>query len=225
MKRFSPTVLIVSCLAALLPFTATCSRRAAGPPITILCLGDSLTEKKSGYPPHLQRLLNEEGISAEVSVLARPGNNSREFRRFLIRGQSDPLRGLRPDFVFLMLGTNDVRCDGDRTPIDQYKRNMEEIITVVRRVGPRRVFIAAVPPIVLEEDMPFNAESVQRVPREINPAVRELARRFALEVVDMYALFAADRTELPGIHPSERGYAMMAERFLRALRPWLPGKN
>ena len=60
-----------------------------------------------------------------------------------------------------------------------------------------------------------------RVEAEINPAIRDIARRRGLILADNHALFAGRPDLLPDIHPSEEGYRVLAEAWHRILAPLL----
>ena len=160
-----------------------------------------------------------------VYVAARPGHNTGEYVAFL--RNSDVLRKYRPGIVLLMLGTNDVRTDSDKSSLNEFRQEMNRIVDMIRGAGIGKyrgsgaIFIATIPPI-FSIDLPnFSEESKRRIVEEINPAIRRLARDRSLPVVDMERLFMDNRDLLPGIHPNAAGYRRMAETFFVAIRPEL----
>ena len=225
-RFFILTVVLAAVLLAVAVFVGT--RRSAAPDRArvVLCLGDSMTEGDfGGYPAQLRRLAKEAGFRARIVSAARPGNNSREYLVFL--RNSDLLRKHTPDIVLLMLGTNDARVDGDRIPADEFERNMNLIIDRIegaeggQRHRVQTLFLATIPPI-LAIDLPnFSDESRRRIVKEINPAIRRLARKRNLNLVSVERLFLENRDLLPGIHPNAAGYRRMAETFFAAIHPRL----
>lgn len=204
------------------------TRRATGPnrARVILCLGDSMTEGDyGGYPAQMRLLAKETGYGVRIVSAARPGNNSREYLAFL--RNSDLPRKYNPDIVLLMLGTNDARVDGDRTPVDEFERNMNLIVDRIEGAGDGRrqrlpnLFLATIPPIFLIDLPNFSAESRRRIGGEINPAIRRLAGKRNLHLVDAERLFLENPDLLPGIHPDAAGYRRMALTFFAAIRPFL----
>jgi len=191
----------------------------------ILCLGDSLTQSRYGqYPRHLERRLQKAGIRANVYSGGRPGHTSGEYRRFL--KESDLLGRIDPDMVIIMLGTNDVRIDGDSTPLAEFMANMEEILRQVKQGNrpsrpARQVFLATIPPIFHCDLATFNEVSQRRVTEEILPAIRRLAKQEGVHLLDVYGFFSGRPELLPGIHPTDKGYAEMAGFISRAIRPFL----
>ena len=92
-------------------------------PYRILCMGDSITAGDYGnYTETLQKLFLSEGIEVEVISAAKPGYTSGEYLAFL--KNSNLAVKEHPDAVVLMLGTNDVRIDGDHTTVQNHKKNI-----------------------------------------------------------------------------------------------------
>ncbi len=202
--------------------------QACSPPpkrnVIVLCAGDSLTEL--GYPRHLKRLMERGGVRARVLNRGRSGNTSGEYLSHLERSRAR-LEETHPDFILIMLGTNDVRFDGDRTEAAEFERNMRGILDTFSRFKTRsgdasRLLLALIPPVPAGAGFPFSPASAERIEKEINPILRRLAAEKNLDLVDQHSLFAADPSLLPGVHPTEEGYRRMAELWLEALKPHLP---
>lgn len=208
-------------------FLAACCRRdpvvpaLTGLPV-ILCAGDSITA--ASYPKHLKNLLARDGFAVQVINAGAKGDNTAEYIRFLERSQI--IERTNPDWVLLLLGTNDVRCDSHATTTAQFRANLE---TILERVGRHRnpdgasprIIMATILPIPLEVRWHFNADSRARVEAEINPAIRDIASRRGLTLVDLHPLFVNRPELLPEVHPSERGYRLLAEAWQRTLLPRL----
>jgi len=191
------------------------------PPV-VLCAGDSITA--GGYPWYLQRRLDEAGYRLEVINAGEKGNTSGEYLGFLRRSRI--VAQTNPRWVLLQLGTNDVRSDDDATSVERFRGNLEAILGIV--AGHRnpdgsspRVLLATIPPVPVEIAGHFNAASRLRVESEINPAIREIAGRRQLALVDTHELFAARPDLLPGVHPNEKGYRALADAWYDTLAPLL----
>jgi lysophospholipase L1-like esterase len=210
-------------LAALILAGLCCARPPARPSI-ILCAGDSLTEL--GYPVYLQKIVKRQGVRAQVLNYGRSGNTSGEYLHFLA-SQEKKVAAVRPDFVLLELGTNDVRCDGDQTATPVFERNMRALIACfrgfrTRENKPPTILLATVPPVPEETPFPFSQESSRRVRDEINPTLRRMADELRIPLVDNFSLFAAGAPDLlPNVHPSREGYKAMAHAWFAALEPYL----
>lgn len=199
----------------------------AGKGVIVFCAGDSLTEE--AYPLFLRRILNREGIAARVLNYGRSGYTSGEYLAYLQKNKAQLIED-KPDFILLQLGTNDVRTDRDSTSTAKFRENMNAIIGAFRSFRTRsgrvsRVFLATIPDIPPGDHKNFGPQSARRVKDEINPAIREIAAAAGIAVVDQQAAFAARPELLPAIHPVREGYRMMAEAWMKALRPFLPNPS
>ncbi len=196
-------------------------------PYSILCIGDSLTESKYGtYIHSLEAQFLNAGIEATVHSAARPGNSSSEYRRYF--KSATILEETNPALVVIMLGTNDVRTDGDRTPISQFVQNMRIIIRTVKNHhnpdgSTPHILIATIPPIFSIDIDLFNEQSKTRIAGEIVPAIRHLARQERINLVDVYEYFLDKKTALPGIHFNHRGYDLLGKWIYKHIQPIIKG--
>lgn len=211
-------------LVLILTLFVACSPSSRG--IVIVCAGDSITEAE--YPRHLRRLLSQEGYRVRVHNYGRKGNNSREYLEFL-KGMERELAQLQPDFVLLQLGTNDVRGDSDFTSATDFERTMRQIITIFEGFSNREgkkpiILLATIPPLPENSPPPFVPDSAGRVVEEINPIIRRIAADRNLILVDNYSLFIRNPHLLPDIHPTSKGYKLLARNWRDHLRPFLGEK-
>jgi len=214
--RAKPLEPVVDALEGRAPLLA--SEPAPGEPV-ILCAGDSLTAmSSSNYPRLLAQRVGADYRMARVLVAATPGFTSGEFLRAARHARL--AERVRPDAVLLLLGTNDVKRSPDWTGARAYRVHMEEIIAMFRRANPEARIVLATPPPITRASLLFTKASARRLAETIVPAVRELAQREKLALVDLYALFS-NRPELlgpDGVHPNAAGHSAMAGFFLDALR-------
>ena len=155
-----------------------------GQPV-ILCAGDSITA--ASYPEHLKKLLLDDGLSVQVINAGAKGDSTAEYIRFLDRSQI--VERTDPGWVLLQLGTNDLRIDSHATTTEQFRKNLEAILDRFGRHRGQdgsspRVILATIPPIPVEVRWHFNAGSRARVETEINPVIRDIARRRGLVLAD-----------------------------------------
>jgi lysophospholipase L1-like esterase len=192
--------------------------------LRIVCFGDSITQG-SGYPPILERLL-EERLARPVQVvnLGRSGHTSARFLEVMDR--DGLLAATNPAWVLIELGTVDARVDDRHVGAADYQRNVTEVIRRARdHVNPDgthpRVALATLPPIRTTAD-PFGAESPVRVEREMNPALREIGRRLDIPINDTAPVFASADALADGVHPTlataERLAASWAQLVIEELR-------
>jgi len=192
--------------------------------IIVLCAGDSFTA--SGYTDALQKEFEKARMTVVVVNRGINGHTSGEYLNFMKR--NDILEKDHPDAVLLMLGTNDVRVDRDYTKTDQFIKNMNEIISLIRQYSNKKgktpkILISTVLPIPANPPSTFNAQSVQRVKDEINPAIETIAGQHDLILVDNYRLFSEHMNLLSDIHPTQEGYELMAKNWYRHLAQVLRG--
>jgi len=186
----------------------------------ILCAGDSITE--IGYPPFLERILEEEGIRAKILNWGKSGHTSREYLAFLEKNK-DRLAQYYPDVICLQLGTNDVRIDHDRTPAHEFYANMKDIIQLFKGYRTRwgktpRILLATIPPIPSHSHFPFSPASSERVEVEINPLIEKMASEENCALVDNYSVFYRSPRLLPDVHPTDEGYEALALSWYAALK-------
>lgn len=226
-RGFKGTIVVsILILAAGIFFIINPFSTAVGPQ-RLLCMGDSLTASDYGsYVDKLQHIFTAEGINVKANALARPGHTSGQYLSYM--RQTRPLAKIHPHMVVLLLGTNDVRVDSDRTTVFDFTRNMRNILRILK--GHRnpdgstaRIFLATPPPIFTPDLAPFTKESQHRIKDEIVPAVKRLAQEEGVGLIDLHAHFMNKKSLLPGIHPNARGYQMMAEWIYSSLQDYLVG--
>jgi lysophospholipase L1-like esterase len=163
----------------------------------IICFGDSLTagygaSQGKDYPAQLARLLGRPVINAGIS-----GDTT---ARALARLETDVL-SKSPRIVLITLGGNDLK---NRLPRDQTFRNLKTIVESIQSRG-ALVIIGGI-------DVPLFGRGFDR-------AYAELARETGAILIPNILEDIFDRRERMSdpIHPNDRGYALMAERFYRAI--------
>ncbi len=196
----------------------SCSSSQRG--VIVLCAGDSLTE--SPYPRFLKKFFISEGIRAKVFNYGQSGHTTGEYLDYLQKNK-EPLASAHPDFICILLGTNDVRNDHDRTSKEQFYSNMKDIICIFSQFKDpdgknSRILLSTIPPIPEDVPFPFSPESQSRVSREINPLILKIGKEENLPVVDNTTLFINEPNLLPEVHPNEEGYRLMAQNWFKALQ-------
>lgn len=187
-------------------------------PVVILCAGDSITA--ASYPGELQQLLDNTGYkNTRVINMGISGHCTAEYLHFMKK--HDIWKKPLPDWVLLQLGTNDVRTDGGHnTSTDQFLRNMNSIILMMKNQAlvhgkDLKIAVAKIPAVCVSRN--FNENSCRRVTEEINPAIERLAEEHGLFLVDNYTVFEENPEELPEIHPTPKGYRLIALNWFNLL--------
>ncbi len=167
----------------------------------IICFGDSLTygtgaSQGMDYPSQLAGLTGSRVVNAGV-----PGDTTRDALRRL---EKDVL-SRSPRIVLITLGGNDLK---NRVPREEAFDNLRIIIQAIQDQG-GLVVVGGI-------DLPLLGrgfdEEYERVCRETG----------ALLIPNIYQdILGREDLMSDPIHPNDRGYQLMAERFYEAIRPYL----
>ena len=178
---------------------------------TIVCFGDSLSagygaEPGRSYPDYLQADLDKEGFHTRVLNFGVDGNTSKDGLERLKN-----VLDAHPDIVIFELGGN----DGLRgTPVPQIKANLQTILSTLQRHH-IRVLLAGIilPPNYGPDYVPgFNAMYPALAARYKTPFLPFLLGSVWQIPEDMNA---------DGIHPTARGYKVVAHDVEQVLIPML----
>jgi lysophospholipase L1-like esterase len=125
----------------------------------------------------------------------------------------------RPDLVTVWLAVNDLNA---RVPLEKYSADLDRLLAALQGTG-AKVLIGNIPdvaqlPVYRSLDPAFVRAQVDAW----NGAIAEAATRHGALLVDLHATWPelADHPEYvasDGFHPSEEGYARLAELFWQAL--------
>jgi lysophospholipase L1-like esterase len=146
----------------------------------------------------------------------------------LIEDELPQLDALRPEFLTLLIGVNDV-VQG--VPSETYRRNVERILDdLVRRVGAGRVLVLTTPDYTVAPAGASFGDPVQQAAgiRANNAIETATAEARGILVVDIYeiSLRASDDHGLvagDGLHPSGRQYGLWVDAILPAVEALLHG--
>jgi acyl-CoA thioesterase I len=189
-----------------------------GAPVLYVALGDSTVEgigastPKTNYVSRLHARLRAVYARASVVNLGLGGATSAD----VVAGQLERAVLLRPQLVTLSIGPNDIT---GHVPVREYERHVD---TIFRRLTQETsaVVVANLLPDLAATPRFRGRETtsaVDEMTRRFNEALTRQARRYGVEVVDLYQ---PSRAEIPlhpelvaadGYHPSDLGYARWAE--------------
>ena len=189
----------------------------AGPRLRYVALGDSYTigtsvGERERWPNQLVAL---EPRLELVANLAVNGFTSRD----VIEVELPQLDELRPQFVTVLIGVNDV-VQG--VPSETYRQNVARILAdAVERVGANRVLVVTTPDYTVTPSGSDYGDPVQQAAgiRENNAIITEVARALGIAVVDIHGISLEAATDpslvaFDGLHPSGAQYARWVERIL-----------
>jgi lysophospholipase L1-like esterase len=201
------------------------------PTIRYLALGDSYTigelvAERNRWPVQLANLLENEGMQADVTIIARTGWTVDELWEGI---QANPPEGTY-DMVLLLIGVND-QYRG--YPVDSYREDFRFMLgKAIEYAGgdPKRVVVLSIPdwgftPFAADRD----TEPISQQIDEFNAVNREETESAGAHYVDVTIIsrMAMDDFELitgDRLHPSGKMYAMWAEKILPVALEILQGK-
>jgi len=190
-----------------------------------LALGDSYTigekvSEKNRWPNQLARLLEEEGIQTEVSIIARTGWTVGELWEGM---QASPPQGTY-DLVTLLIGVND-QYRG--YPVDGYREDFRFMLgKAIEYAGgdPGKVVVLSIPdwgftPFAADRDTEPIRRQIDAF-HAVNRAETKSAGAHYVEVttisrlaMDDFELIAGDR-----LHPSAKMYTIWAKKVLPVVK-------
>jgi len=210
---FAIQTAIRSCFPLLL--AALFSLPAAAREVTLVCLGDSLTEgygvePEDSYPRVLERRLREDGLEVRVLNAGISGSTSAS-------GLSRLRWQLRaaPDLLLLALGANDGLRGIDPAAT---RRNLARVLELARD--------AELPVVLAGMRLPpnYGPEHV----KAFEALFPSLAEEYGVPLVPFLLEGVAARPELnlaDGIHPTARGYRRVVDNLLPVLKPLLAERD
>ena len=196
--------------------------------VRYVALGDSYTigtsvAEPERWPNQLRSRLPDLELVANLGV---NGFTSRD----VISVELPKLDALRPEFITLLIGVNDV-VQG--VPPETYRANVLQILDdAVDRVGADRVLVVTTPDYTVTPaggDYGDPATQAAGI-RANNAIIAEVAGIYAIPVVDIYDISlgaASDRALVAsdGLHPSGAQYALWVDRIVPVLLARLEGRE
>jgi acyl-CoA thioesterase-1 len=201
-------------LAATLVLQAGPVRAEDAPPepLTVLCLGDSLTEgyglpPKQSYPAVLEARLHEQGYSHVRVINAGISGSTSASAVSRLKWQ---MRA-RPDVLILELGAN----DGLRgVSVEDTRKNLAAAIAMAQEAGTR----------VLLAGMKMPPNYGPNYTRDFEQTFAGLAEELDVGLIPFFldGVAGVPRLNLPdGIHPTAEGYRIVVDNVLPHLLPLL----
>jgi lysophospholipase L1-like esterase len=199
--------------------TTLMAKLKSGKPVRIVCFGDSVTGLyyhtggRRTYTDMLGIALRRAMPVADVTTI-NAGISGNTAIAGLKRIERDVL-SKKPDLVTVMFGLNDMV----RRPLDQYQKNLEEIVALCRAAGSD--VLLCTPNAVTDTSRRPTAKLVQYC--EI---IRDIANKTQVPLCDTYAAFdelrKTDRTRWrltmsDPIHPNMGGHRFIAEQITKSV--------
>lgn len=212
-KSISPTRLMRA-LSFLFALTvAVLALPLASAPLKIACIGDSITEGAGlgnatleSYPARLQRLLGTNHVVRNYGVSGRtllkqgdyPYWNEAKFKQS---------HDWNPDLVLIMLGTNDAKPYNWKYGTN-FIPNLEELIASYADLPSLPDVVLCIPcPVYKTGAFDIRPGTVAT---NVVPAIRDVAARLELAVIDLHSRLAGHPEWFPDtVHPNSKGMAAM----------------
>ena len=188
----------------------------------VACIGDSITwgftllrPSKQRYPALLQEML---GPEYEVRNF---GHNDAAARfdadtPYIKKRVYQKSIEWNPDIVLIMLGTNDTKRRNWDPNI--FRRDYTELVKTYMALPARpRVILIAPIRIHLPFKIPLLGLYPETMEEGVRPAIREIAAKLGLELVDLVDLFPDSTYMMDGVHPQAAGARLLAEAIYRSV--------
>ncbi len=218
-KKVLSTALSLSlCGCAMLP--AMSGTVSAAAKIKIACVGDSITagSHASGaafyYPTQLQQLLGDgyevKNFGVSGCTLMNSGDQPYQQDTHYKESQS-----FAPDYVILMLGTNDAKTSNWTHKAD-FETDMKAMIQSYQSLASHPTVVVATSPTVGATNIGISDAVVTG---EVAPLQKKVAAEMNCPVIDINALTKnAPQNYADGIHPNDAGYTAMAKMMAEGLQ-------
>ena len=215
-KHIGLLVLFVS--AYLLPAAAPVDPATFKEPITVACVGDSITagvgaSKGNSYPAQLGRMLGEKWVVHNFGVSGatllnhgdKPYQKQAAFKKAL---------AFQPNVVVIKLGTNDTKPQNWKFK-DEFIADYKDLIDQFARLPSRpRIFICHPAFVPVNGKYGINEAGVL----EEIPMLDKIVANEQAEVIDIHGALKDHPEMLPDcVHPNNAGATVMAKAVFQAL--------
>lgn len=119
----------------------------------------------------------------------------------------------KPNFVAVMLGTNDANLSLK----ESHAHFVEDYLVLIEKLqafeSKPRVWIVKPPPI-FNETLGY---SIEGLAKGVIPAIEEVARQSEVEIIDVYSALTDSRYFLDDVHPNDEGAKVIARIVCQAV--------
>ncbi|MDL5045797.1 SGNH/GDSL hydrolase family protein [Oscillatoria amoena NRMC-F 0135] len=203
----------------------------------LLLIGDSITDCERAHPVG-EGLFQAEGkgyvsiVKAYLTAVCperkirvvNMGTSGNTVKDLAARWKTDCL-DLKPDWVSIMIGVNDVWRQHDlplqpetHVSLKEYTRTLEQIVV---RTKSRVKGLILMTPFYIE---PSSSDSMRAMMNDYGRAVKQIARKHGAICIDTQAAFDAVLAHLHAnaiawdrVHPNTAGHMVIARAFLNAI--------
>lgn len=197
--------------------------RPSASAIKVACVGNSITDGSGidmnqilGYPAKLAAELGNGYDVKNFGVSARTMSNKADIPYQKEKAWRDCL-DWHPDVVVIKLGTNDTKTHNWPVAKEDYIPSLQQMIDSLNAGEKKPRILLCKPAAALKDSWTIN-DSI--IVNEVIPMIQQYADEHNLEVIDLHTPFegAKDLMQSDGIHPNDKGVAMMAKIVAEQLR-------
>ncbi|HET6283981.1 MAG TPA: GDSL-type esterase/lipase family protein [Polyangia bacterium] len=202
------------------------STRAAHAQIKVACVGDSITvgtgsTAGNDYPSVLGRLLGSawqvrnfgNGGKTMMKMPADPPADS-----YWLQPTFPASKAYAPAVVVIMLGTNDSKTVNWRGGSNQYDADYRAMVGEYQALPSMPKVFVVLPPPAIKSTHTIDGAVIQN---QIVPIVRKIAADIrGVSLIDVFGAFQpmpAQYLTDDGVHPNDKGYALLAQTVFKAL--------
>lgn len=202
-------------------------------PLTIVALGDSLTEgdgddwQRGGYPSRLSDMINKVRPGSNMVNLGKSGWTSDQMIAEQLRVALDA----KPQIALVWIGSNDLwqfnAAEEEEADLKHYTANIDTTLSELKAAG-ATTFIAilddqSLRPFARPENGYFDLDGLARMSRRItayNKVIASKAAEYGAVTVDFFntTIFTDPATLADdGLHPNPGGYNIVAKLWYEAI--------
>jgi lysophospholipase L1-like esterase len=175
-----------------------------------------------GYPKYASAMIEDafSNIDFAFTNLGISGNRTEDL---VARLQSDFIE-IQPDIVSIMIGINDVwhhyAFSGIYTSNEVFEQNYTTVLEEIKQKTAAKIMIIQPYLIDVPDKQELKAELAEK-----QAIVKALADKYADAYLPMHEIFLADEAEdktvyaADGVHPTEDGACLIAQKYLEAVTP------
>ena len=199
-------------------------KKAKDGQIRVACVGDSLTYglgvehwARNNYPARLGKMLGSGYCVNNFGYSGRTASSEGDRPYVAEKLYRDSL-SFAPEIVVIMLGSNDAKPENWRGK-DKYIEEYTQIINSYLALDSvKKLYIMAPSPVWEVNGKPPYDIDPQIISGEIVPAVKEIAKKLNLELIDLHSIFE-DKSHLfkDGAHPNAEGAGLIASAVYDAI--------
>lgn len=227
-------VVLITCMPAL-------SQNDGPKRLKVVAFGDSITAQRQGvvtYSDVLREELKDKNV--EVINAGIGGNTTAHAKK---RFEKDVLAHA-PDLVVIQFGNNDSAVDvwkdppatGPRVPLEEYIRNLSEMIETLKKREARVILVTPLPTRWTEKLKgmygkppydPADPNGFNFMKKEYVAALKKLASEKKVPLIDLYSIYysyakkkgrSMDDLFTDGMHPNSDGQRLEADLLLKEIR-------